>query len=297
MRASQRTLLAQPRIVTGSKVKKLRQEGWLPAILYGRGFESTNIQVKSSDFKEVYKETGETIPLNLSDGDESKLVLIKDLQRDGESGALLHVDFHLVDVKQKKRISKKPYVITVVAVFFLASIFIVNQNLPHAPVRSEVKKQVLSVKDKKEKPGSPVRLKIPAINVDTSIEEVGLTEKGEMEVPTNSIDVGWFNPGPRPGEKGSAVIAGHFDGANGETGVFTNLNKLQEGDKLYVVDDKGASIAFVVRERRTYDPGYADEVFSKNDDAHLNLITCDGVWDGTKKSYSKRLVIFADIVR
>jgi hypothetical protein len=32
-----------------------------------------------------------------------------------------------------------------------------------------------------------------------------------------------------------------------------------------------------------------------NDKAHLNLITCDGVWDVTKKSYSKRLVVFADI--
>jgi hypothetical protein len=54
-------------------------------------------------------------------------------------------------------------------------------------------------------------------------------------------------------------------------------------------------MAFVVRESRTYNPGYAEEVFSANDGAHLNLVTCDGVWDGAKKSYSKRLVIFADI--
>jgi sortase A len=144
-------------------------------------------------------------------------------------------------------------------------------------------------------PGLPVRLKIPSANVNAAIQRVGVTPQGEMEVPINAIDVGWFYPGPRPGENGSAVIAGHFDGRNGEAGVFFNLYKLKKGDKVYIDDDKGTSIAFVVRESRTYNPGYAEEVFSANDTSHLNLITCDGVWDGATKSYSKRLVVFADI--
>lgn len=144
-------------------------------------------------------------------------------------------------------------------------------------------------------PELPVRLIIPAINIDADIQHLGVTPEGEMEVPSNIVDAGWFKLGPRPGEKGSAVIAGHFNGENGEAGVFANLYKLKEGDKLYVEDDKGTSIAFVVRESRTYDPGYADYVFSPNDSAHLNLVTCDGQWDRAKKSYSKRLVVFADI--
>lgn len=118
-----------------------------------------------------------------------------------------------------------------------------------------------------------------------------------MEVPDNSVDVGWFKLGPLPGQRGSAVFAGHFDGKNGEIGVFTDLYKLKKGDTVYVTDDKGISTTFVVRESRTYDPGYAEEVFSQNDQAHLNLVTCDGVWDGTKKSYSKRLVVFTDITQ
>lgn len=118
-----------------------------------------------------------------------------------------------------------------------------------------------------------------------------------MAVPSNIVDVGWFNLGPRPGEKGSAVIAGHFDGENGEAGVFANLDNLKVGDKLYIEDDKGTTTSFMVRESRMYNPGYADDVFSSSDGAHLNLVTCDGVWDGVKKSYSKRLVVFADIIR
>lgn len=149
----------------------------------------------------------------------------------------------------------------------------------------------------KTSPGLPVSLTIPQINVNAGIQQIGVTSKGEMDVPSNIADVGWFKLGSRPGEKGSAVIDGHFDGKNGEAGVFFNLYKLKKGDKLYVKDDKGITFIFIVRESRTYDTGYAEEVFSPNDNAHLNLVTCDGVWDGVKKSYSKRLVVFADIAR
>lgn len=142
---------------------------------------------------------------------------------------------------------------------------------------------------------TPTRLVIPAINVTAEIQPLGLTSKGEIEVPDNISNVGWFKLGPRPGEIGDAVIAGHFDGKRGESGVFSNLYQLKEGDEIYIDDDKGSSISFVVRKSRTYKPGYAEEVFNATDSAHLNLITCDGVWDGAKKSYTKRLVIFADI--
>lgn len=142
----------------------------------------------------------------------------------------------------------------------------------------------------------PVRLKIPTINIDAPIEYVGLTPLRAMEVPKDSLNVGWYKLGPRPGEVGSAVIDGHVDRENGEPGVFANLYKLKAGDKVYIEDDKGKILTFIVRKSQTFDPGLADgEVFARTDGIHLNLITCDGVWDGTKKSYSKRLVVFADI--
>lgn len=140
--------------------------------------------------------------------------------------------------------------------------------------------------------GLPVRLKIPSINVDAKIQYVGVTSNGEMEVPTNAVDVGWLKIGTKPGEVGSAVIAGHFDGKDGEAGVFFNLYKLKVGDKLYIEDDTKKIVTFIVQASRVYDVGYADTVFSRNDGTYLNLITCDGVWDGAKKSYNKRLVVF-----
>jgi LPXTG-site transpeptidase (sortase) family protein len=143
----------------------------------------------------------------------------------------------------------------------------------------------------------PVRLKIPKINIDAKIDPMGLTSDGAMEVPKGGRDVGWYSSGPRPGEIGSAVMDGHYGRwKNGEGSVFDDLNKLEKGDTVYVEDDKGVTTTFVVRELRTYDPNAdALDVFSSDDGkSHLNLITCEGVWNKVSKSYSGRLVVFTD---
>ena len=103
--------------------------------------------------------------------------------------------------------------------------------------------------------------------------------------------------GARPGEKGSAVIAGHFGWRDGIPAVFDNLSKLAIGDVVSVEDDKGVSISFVVRKIKTFDKnGDAVEVFNSTDGkSHLNLITCAGVWDKDANTNSSRLVVFLDL--
>lgn len=142
----------------------------------------------------------------------------------------------------------------------------------------------------------PVRLKIPAIRVDAAIEAVGLAADGTMDVPTVTSDVAWFELGPTPGAIGSAVITGHYGWKNGIGMVFNNLHKLRPGDIVTVEDSLGVTSSFVVQTSRRYDPN-ADvpEVFESADGkAHLNLITCEGIWDAQSNSYSKRLVVFTD---
>lgn len=191
-------------------------------------------------------------------------------------------------IQTLKAYIKRPLLLIAFAVFSLLLLFYLTRDTNEKSVSQ-------SPAVSKVSPGLPMRLTIPAISVNAAIQYLGVTPKGEMEVPGNAVDVGWFKLGPRPGEKGSAVIAGHFDGTSGGQGVFTDLNKLKKGDKLNVQDDKGLTLTFVVRESRIYNPGYAEEVFSSNYGTHLNLVTCDGVWDGAKKSYSQRQVVFADI--
>lgn len=144
--------------------------------------------------------------------------------------------------------------------------------------------------------GTPVNIKIPSINVDAAIESVILTASGNMDVPKKPTNVGWYELGPRPGEVGSAVLAGHVDWLGGATAVFTDLDKLQLGDKILVQDNEGKIITFIVRKSQTFDAmANRQDVFTSNDGkAHLNLITCEGVWSKKAQSYSQRLVVFTD---
>jgi LPXTG-site transpeptidase (sortase) family protein len=143
--------------------------------------------------------------------------------------------------------------------------------------------------------GIPARLIIPAINIDTTIAPAGLVD-GAMGVPVGPTSTTWFDLGPRPGQIGSAVIAGHEGWKDGIFAIFDNLHELRPGDEIYVVDDQGATTTFVVQTLQLYSQNAnASSVFTSNDGlAHLNLITCEGTWNAAEKSYSDRLVVFAN---
>lgn len=160
-----------------------------------------------------------------------------------------------------------------------------------------VKPAAVIPKKEQVKIGVPVRLKIPKIKVDAAIDSVGLTSKGAVGTPKGPYTVAWFNPWPRPGEIGNAIITGHYGPwVDGRKSVFDNISKLRKGDKLSVIDDKGATLNFVVREIKKYNmKSNAAEVFISTDGkSHLNLITCEGTWNKKTRSYSNRLVVFTD---
>ncbi|MDP2668864.1 MAG: sortase [bacterium] len=147
--------------------------------------------------------------------------------------------------------------------------------------------------------GLPVRLKIPVIGVDSAIEDALITNDGRMDVPQGSTNVAWFALGPNPGQAGSAVIGGHFGIRNNTPFVFYNLDKLVVGDKVYVINDKGETLAFQVREIKLFDrDADATTVFTSDDGlAHLNLITCEGLWNRVNDTYPQRRVVFTDSIK
>lgn len=146
--------------------------------------------------------------------------------------------------------------------------------------------------------GLPVRLRIPIIGVDSAIEDALITPDGRMDVPAGSKNVAWFALGPHPGQEGSAVIGGHYGISGGVPFVFYNLDKLKIGDKVSVLDDGGNTLSFVVRSVRLFDRNAdATPVFTSSDGlAHLNLITCEGIWNQVNGTYPKRRVVFTDAV-
>lgn len=144
--------------------------------------------------------------------------------------------------------------------------------------------------------GLPVFIQIPSINVDAEIERVALAADGSMDVPKHPFSTAWYELGPRPGEIGSAAIAGHVNWMDGSSAIFEDLHKVKAGDKIIVQNDMGDDISFLVREIRNYEAAQdATDVFTSNDGkARLNIITCSGVWDKKTQQYSKRLVVFAE---
>jgi LPXTG-site transpeptidase (sortase) family protein len=204
---------------------------------------------------------------------------------------------------RSKILSKKAiaiFTVTVIVLFSAAVFFVTfavtSQN--KTAVKS-VPSQQAFLSEKKISPGSPVRLVISKIHVDAPVDKMGLTSQGFMEAPAGPKNVGWFSLGVRPGEIGSAVIAGHYGRwKTGSGSVFDHLNTLKKGDMISVSDDTGATIVFTVRELRQYDKnGSSEDVFSSTDGkAHLNLVTCEGTWDPVLKTYSNRLVVFSDAV-
>ena len=98
------------------------------------------------------------------------------------------------------------------------------------------------------------------------------------------------------GKMAALLLPDIMAGKNNIPAVFDNLHKLRKGDKIYIQDDKGSVISFVVREIQIYGKdGDTSGVFGSSDGkAHLNLITCTGAWNKAEKTRSDRLIVFTD---
>ena len=95
-------LSAAPRAVLGKKVRRLRREGLLPANVYGRGLESTAIQLNGRDFRRAIRQAGIRSMFELAIEGEagSRHVLVRALDREGGAGDPIHVDFYQVDLNR-----------------------------------------------------------------------------------------------------------------------------------------------------------------------------------------------------
>jgi large subunit ribosomal protein L25 len=91
-------LEAQKRSLLGSKVKRLRREGWVPGVIYGRDFESVPLQFDRHDLRHVLSQVGgsQLVNIKIDNAGEPESALLRDVQRDVITGDLLHVDFYRV---------------------------------------------------------------------------------------------------------------------------------------------------------------------------------------------------------
>jgi len=192
--------------------------------------------------------------------------------------------------------------LTVPIISLCATFILLYAIKPHAPskvVPSTHTAQIVHAATPTVVFSAPIQLRIDRISVAASVQPVGLTPDGNMDIDENPEQVAWYKLGPKPGEEGSAVIAGHYGWKNSVPSVFNDLHTLVKGDKITTVGDDGRTVNFIVNRSEVYAPTQdATSVFKSDDGkAHLNLITCQGEWNGKLSSYTERLVVFADAVK
>jgi len=124
-----------------------------------------------------------------------------------------------------------------------------------------------------------------------------MDEQGRMDVTKDANNGAWYNLGYKPGEIGSAVIADHFNKPDGSPAIFYELTKLSTGD-IITVEGSGQKLHFEVVKTQTYDVSTfpIKRVFERTAAAYLNLITCDGVFDKSKRSYNKWYIVYARLI-
>jgi len=141
--------------------------------------------------------------------------------------------------------------------------------------------------------GRPVSIRIPAIGVDARVVPVGLGPDRTMEVPAVDL-AGWYEPGPRPGAAGPAVIVGHVDSRRGPA-VFFRLGQLRTGDRIVVGRARGGPRSFVVErvERQPKQALPTGRIWNHTRRPVLRLITCGGSFDRASGHYRENVIVYA----
>ena len=123
----------------------------------------------------------------------------------------------------------------------------------------------------------PAQIEVPSIGVKAKIEATGILDNGEMGVPEDVDQVGWFEPGFKAGAKGHAVLAGHVDSLTGPA-VFYELKDVKVGETVVLTDADGREMVFEVKNLKSYETDSApiEEIFGNSDKRMINLITCTG---------------------
>lgn len=140
----------------------------------------------------------------------------------------------------------------------------------------------------------PNRLKIPAIDVNAKIEVVGKDDKGRMDVPKQTNQVGWYRYGAKANQTGNVILAGHLDDTNGPA-VFYDLAKVKRGQRIEVSSKTGEQVSYVVTNVKSYpvDQAPVGSIFGATLARRLTLITCVGTFTQSK-GYNQRLVVTAE---
>ncbi|MBK4347014.1 class F sortase [Lacisediminihabitans changchengi] len=142
----------------------------------------------------------------------------------------------------------------------------------------------------------PTRVRIPAIGVDSGLEDLSLDASGALLAPADWDSAGWYSAGVVPGNVGPAVIAGHIDSPTAPA-VFARLSSLKSGDTVTVTLSDGTIETFTVTQKIESPKATfpTSSVYGNVPTPQLRLITCGGVFNPSSGHYVDNLIVYASL--
>jgi sortase (surface protein transpeptidase) len=135
-----------------------------------------------------------------------------------------------------------------------------------------------------------------SIGIDATVRPVGVAADGQVEIPEDARQVGWYRFGPAAGQpRGSVVIVGHRDSRTQGAGALFRLNEAQVGDIVALTMADGSELSYRVVERRQYEKKVLplSQLFDWEGPARLTLVTCGGPYDKRQGGYLDNIVVTA----
>lgn len=147
-----------------------------------------------------------------------------------------------------------------------------------------------------ESPDAPVRMTASSVRVDAEVVPVGVADDGQMELPADPDVLGWYHFGPSAGDgSGSVVLAGHVDSLTYGVGQLARLPDSRVGDEVLVRTESGLDLRYTVVDVQNI-PKLdlpLEDVFRRDGDERLLLITCGGEFDRQHGGYTDNIVVTA----
>lgn len=146
---------------------------------------------------------------------------------------------------------------------------------------------------------APMLVRIPALSVTASLIPLALGDDGHLVPPPADRPkiAGWYAGGVTPGERGTAIVAGHVDNAEGPA-VFYGLGALHKGEHVDIDRADRSTAVFTVDAVEVYDgSAFPDRrVYGPAGRPELRLITCGGAYH-EDTGYAGNVVVYAHLTR
>ncbi|UTR12445.1 50S ribosomal protein L25/general stress protein Ctc [Evansella sp. LMS18] len=85
----------------GSRLTKIREQGHVPGVVYGKAFGNESVTVDEIALTKTLRENGKNGVFKLALEGEQTDVIVYDLQMDSIKGEIVHVDFYALDMKSE----------------------------------------------------------------------------------------------------------------------------------------------------------------------------------------------------